>query len=104
MNRFFNFLGLVKRSGNLLEGYSKCDEGRNKKDIYLFILSQDASESTIKKFIKHCERYKIPYIKDFSKEDLGDSIGRLEVKILGVLDKNMSDKLLSIYMEEKSMG
>ena len=26
MNRFFNFLGLAKRSGNLIEGYSKCDD------------------------------------------------------------------------------
>ncbi len=103
MNKFFNFLGLAKKSGNLLEGYSKCDEGRNKKNIYLFILSRDASNSTMKKFISHCERNEIPYIKDFSKEELGFSVGRLEVKILGVLDKNMSEKLLSVYAKEKSM-
>ena len=42
MNKFYNFLGLAKRAGNLLEGYSKCDEQRNKKRIYLFIISNDA--------------------------------------------------------------
>lgn len=105
MSKFFNFLGLTKRSGNLLEGYSKCNEQRNIKNIFLFIISNDASESTKKKFIKHCEIKAIPYINDFSKEELGDAIGRLEVMIIGVLDNNMAKKLISIYeSEEKSMS
>lgn len=104
MNKFYNFLGLCKRSGNLLEGYSKCNDERNRREIYLFIISNEASESTKKKFIKHCENKNISYIKDFSKEKLGDAIGREEVMILGVLDSNMAKKLLSIYQEEKSMN
>lgn len=104
MNKFYNFLGLCKRSGNLLEGYSKCNDERNRRDIYLFIISNEASESTKKKFIKHCENRNIPYIQDFSKEELGDAIGRLEVMIIGVLDNNMANKLLSIYEGEKSLS
>lgn len=104
MNRFYNFLGMVKRSGNLIEGYSKCNEQRNKKKIYLFIISQDASEKTRKKFKKHCESNDIKYIEDFSKEDLGDAIGRLEVKILGIFDENMANKLFSIYQEARIMS
>lgn len=104
MSKFFNFLGLAKRSGNLLEGYSKCNDERNRKEIYLFIISNDASESTKKKFIKHCENKNIKYIQDFSKDELGDAVGRLEVKIIGILDKNMAQKLNSIYeSEENSM-
>ena len=37
MNKFLSFLGLAKRAGSVLEGYSKCDEQRNKKKIHLFI-------------------------------------------------------------------
>lgn len=103
MNKFFNFLGLVKRSGNLIEGYSKCNEERNRTKIYLFILSPDASENSRKKFINHCLENKIPYIEDFSKEELGESIGRPEVMILAVKDKNMAEKLLSLYEEEEYM-
>lgn len=99
MNKFFNFLGLAKRSGNILEGYNKCDEGRNRKRIFLFIISNDASESSKKKFIKHCESKKIPYIVDFSKEELGMGLGREEVKIIAVLDLNMANKLNSLYEE-----
>lgn len=100
MNKFFNFLGLVKRSGNLIEGYSKCDEQRNRTKIKLFIISTDASESSKKKFLKHCEEKNIPYIEDFKKEELGTSIGKEEIKILAVKDKNMADKLLSLYKED----
>ena len=68
--------------------------------MHLFIISKDASESTKNKFIKHCNEKQIAYIEDFSKEDLGISIGKDEIKILAVLDKNMAKKLLSLYEEE----
>lgn len=103
MNKFFNFLGLVKRSRNLLEGYSKCNEERNRRSIYLFIISKDASDSSKRKFINHCKINNIPYIEDFSKEELGEAIGRPEIKILGILDKNMGSKLLDLYEEDKYM-
>lgn len=100
MNRFFNFLGLIKRSGNLIEGYSKCDEQRNKVDFYLMIISLDASKSTQKKFRNHCVIKQIPLIEKFSKEELGNPIGREEVKVLAITDKNMAKKLISLYENE----
>ena len=101
MDKFLKFLGIAKKSGNLIEGYSKCDEARNKNKIFLFILSYDLSESSRKKFIKHCVEKKVPYIENFSKFELGDSIGREEIMILGVCDKNIADKLITLYEEEK---
>lgn len=100
MNRFFNFLGLIKRSGNLIEGYSKCDEQRNKINFYLMIISPEASKSTQKKFRNHCMIKQIPLIENFSKEELGNPIGREEVKVLAITDKNMAEKLISLYENE----
>lgn len=100
MNRFFNFLGLAKKSGSILEGYSKCDDKKNKDKIVLYIISKDASDSTRGKFKNRCNENAIPYIEDFSKEDLGSALGRPEVMILGILDKNMAKKLISLYEEE----
>lgn len=97
MDKFFNFLGLIKRSGNLIEGYSKCDEQRNRISYYLMIISVDASNSTIKKFKNHCENKNIPLIEKFSKEELGNPIGREEVKVLAITDKSMAEKLISLY-------
>lgn len=104
MNRFFNFLSIAKKSKNLLEGYSKCDDYRNNTKIYLFIMSNDLSEKSKSKFKKHCENKNIPYIEDFSKEELGSPLGRKEVMLLGVLDLGIAEKLINIYEEEKYMG
>ena len=101
MDKFFNFLGLAKRAGNIVEGYSRCDEQRNKKDFFLIIISNDASNSTRKKFKNHCIAKNIELIEDFSKEQLGSPIGREEVKVLAVLDKNMAQKLIALYQNEE---
>lgn len=103
MNKFFSFLGLAKRSGSLLEGYSKCNEERNRRKLFLFIVSPDASESSRKKFINHCKENNVPYIEDFSKEELGKAVGRPEVKILAISDMNIAKKLCALYEEEKYM-
>lgn len=103
MNRFFNFLSIAKKSKNLLEGYSKCDDYRNNTDIYLFIMSNDLSDKSKSKFKKHCENKNIPYIEDFSKEDLGNALGRKEVMLLGILDEGIAKKLLDLYEEAKYM-
>ena len=101
MDKFFNFLGLTKRSGNLIEGYSKCDEQRNRQRFYLVILADDASASTRKKFKNHCIEKEIYLIEDFSKEELGYSIGREEIKVLAITDKNMANKLIDLYQNYK---
>ncbi|CDG01627.1 Hypothetical Ribosomal protein L7Ae/L30e/S12e/Gadd45 [Clostridium chauvoei JF4335] len=71
-------------------------------DINLFIISNDASDSTKRKFINHCNIKEIPYIEDFSKEELGYSIGREEVKILAIGDGNMAKKLYALYQDGKN--
>ena len=101
MDKFLNFLGLVKRSGNLIEGYSKCDEQRNRVKLHLVIIAQEASNSTRKKFKNHCSEKNIYLIEDFSKEELGYSIGREEIKILAVTDNNMAKKLITLYENNK---
>ena len=42
------------------------------------------------------------FIEDFSKEELGSSIGREEVKILAITDKNMANKLYTLYEEQST--
>lgn len=103
MNKFFNFLSMAKKSGNVLEGYSKCDDYRNNTKIYLFIISNDLSDKSKDKFKKHCNEKNIPYIEDFSKEQLGPPIGRKEIMLLGILDNDIAKRLLALYEEEKNI-
>lgn len=100
-NKFLQFLGMVKRSGNLLEGYNRCEEVMDKKKIFLFIFSIEVSPKTKDKFVKYCKEKNIPYVDCFSKEDLGFILGRTEINVLGVVDGNMAKKLLSLCDDVK---
>lgn len=99
-NKFLQFIGLIKKSGKLVEGYNKCEEAVKNKLLYLLIISKDCSENTKEKFIHYCNKFNISYIQDYSKEELGAILGRTEISIIGVADKNMSDKLIKLSREQ----
>lgn len=98
-DKFLQFLGLIKRAGKLIEGYNKCEEIISKKKLYLVIISGDCSENTKRKFINYCFKYNVLFVQNYSKETLGALLGRKEVNVLGVADKNMSLQLLKLYKE-----
>ena len=101
-NKFLQFLSLTKKSGNLIEGYNKCEELIKRSGLCLLILSIDCSTNTKEKFIRYCMNYNIPFIESFSKQELGAPIGRAEISILGVVDKKLSDKLKSLWNEQSN--
>lgn len=95
-NKFLQFLGLAKRAGKILEGYNKCEINVKNNKINLIILSEDVSSNTLNKFLKYGNKYNIKVIVKCSKEELGSAIGLEEIKVIGVIDKNMSEKLISM--------
>ena len=94
---FLQFLSITKKSGNLLEGYNKCEEAVNNKRVSLIILSKDISKNTKDKFLTLCEKNSISIIEGYSKNELGQFIGRDEINIIGILDKRMKDKLITLW-------
>lgn len=102
-NKFLQFLGLTKRAGKLLEGYNKCEDAMKRRGISLMILSLDASENTADKFLKYSEKYKVPVLQGYSKEELGSVLGLEEIKILAVSDKKMSKQLLSLWKQNEEL-
>ncbi|WP_040211742.1 ribosomal L7Ae/L30e/S12e/Gadd45 family protein [Clostridium polynesiense] len=97
MNKFLQFLSIAKKSGSIIEGYNNCEAVLGKKHISLFLFSNEISSNSEKKFAKYCELNSIPYIKEFSKYELGSSLGRTEINIVCVTDKNIGNKLLTIF-------
>ena len=102
-DKFLQFLGLTKRAGKLLEGYNKCEDAIRRNKIYLIILSLDASDNTVDKFMKYSEKYKVSILQVYDKEELGSALGMEEIKILGVTDSNMSERLTDIYKDIKKI-
>ncbi len=98
-NKFFQFLGLTKKAGKLIEGYNQCEEALSHGRGTLIILSEESSTNTKDKFKRFSDRNNIPLIEGVSNEILGKSLGRAEINVLCVSDKKMSDKLLSLWNE-----
>ncbi|WP_051623653.1 50S ribosomal protein L7ae-like protein [Clostridium hydrogeniformans] len=95
-NKFYNFLGLTKRAGNLLEGYNKCEEYIRRKRPCLIILAKEISNNSRDKFLRYCTEKNVPVIENLPKEELGNALGREELKVLCVTDSNMATKLLEL--------
>lgn len=101
-NRFLQFLGLVKKAGKIYEGYNKCEEGILRNNLSLVIISNDCSQNTKDKFIRYSEKYNVPLLEVMSKEELGSILGRAEINILGISDDKMSEKLISLWNDNKN--
>lgn len=98
-DNFFKFLGIAKKSGNLIKGYNKCEEMIKKSCIILIILSKECSNNTKKKFENYCIKYNVHLIKDIPKEKISLALGESELNVVGIKDKNIGNKLISLHKE-----
>ena len=99
-NKFFQFLGLTKKAGKVIEGYNMCEEALSHRRGTLIILSEESSTNTKEKFQRFSVKNNIPIIEGVPNEVLGKCLGRAEINVICVNDKKMSDKLLSLWNED----
>ncbi|WP_246578140.1 ribosomal L7Ae/L30e/S12e/Gadd45 family protein [Clostridium frigoris] len=98
-NKFFQFLGLTKKAGKLIEGYNQCEDALSHGRGTLIILSEESAVNTKDKFKRLSVKNVIPIIEGVPNETLGKSLGRAEINVLCVNDKKMTNKLLSLWNE-----
>lgn len=103
IDKFIQFLGLVKKSGNIIEGYNKCEEGIKFGKIKLLIITNDCSDNTKSKFTSLCNKNNICVINDYSKNELGEILGREEISIVGITNPGMGKKLIEIWTEKNNV-
>ncbi|AZV56310.1 ribosomal L7Ae/L30e/S12e/Gadd45 family protein [Clostridium sp. AWRP] len=104
VDKFLQFMGLIKRAGKLLEGYNKCEEAIRRNRVYFVIMSQDVSKNTWEKFLNYNDKYKVPVVKTiYTGEEIGSAIGSSEIKVVGVTDKNMSKALMNLLKKNEKL-
>lgn len=96
-DNFLQFLALTKRAGKLIEGYNKCEEILKNKRAYVCIISDDISANSYEKFERLCANAGVPIIRNYGKETLANIIGRKEINILCIIDRNMGNRLIEIF-------
>lgn len=96
-NKIQNALGLSQRAGKCLTGDELLDAiGKNK--VSLVVLANDASERTKSQIQKKCDFKNIKVIDMLSKEELSQSIGKVNRAAVGIADAGFS-KLIKTYLK-----
>lgn len=95
-DKFLSFLGITKKSGNLVLGMDAVKENIAKGCIVLTLVAKDISESSLKKIEFICEKNNIKVVKvDYTMWDIGYILGKC-VGIIGISDENFAKKIISI--------
>lgn len=104
LNKIYNFLGLIQKSGNLTSGDDGVEIDIKKKKSRLIIISEDASENTKDKFINLAQRNNIKYVIFGSKYELGFYIGKSQRSVLSIKDEKLAKSFLEKLNENNSGG
>ena len=89
-----NYLGIAKRSGNLLCGTDTVVHSLASKKIKLLFLASDASENTKDKIIKKAFYYQIQVCEAFDSYELSKAIGKDHVMVMAIVDEGLKKAFL----------
>lgn len=104
MNKKISFmLSLCQKAGKIITGEENCERTIAKGLAHLIIIANDASDNTKKKFNNKGLYYNVPVISLSNREDLSNSIGKTNRPTIVIIDKNFSEKLISLYQEENKV-
>lgn len=95
-DKFLSFLGLAKKSGNLVLGMDAVKEGIIKKNINLVLTANDISDSSFEKINLFCEKNNIKLLKINYKMDEIYFLINKRAGILGIKDANFAKKINSM--------
>lgn len=99
MTRITQFLGLAARARKLVTGEELVIKGIQNRQILLVIISQDASDRTLKKTTDKCKTYGIPWVQFGDRNLLGAAIGKGPRVIIGITDSGFSNRLQQLISE-----
>lgn len=97
--KLLSFLGLTRKSGNIVLGANLVETQALKNKIKLIIITEDASENTREKTTALAKRKNIKIINILNKEDLGYALGKAEISVVGVLDAKMAEVISDLSGE-----
>ena len=98
VSRVLGLLGLARRGGKIFLGDSILPLFGKTKNMFV-IVANDCSDNTKKKWHDKCSYYHVEY-KDFSsKGEIGHALGKDDISVIALTDKNMIAKIKTIFKD-----
>lgn len=101
MDSSLKLLGLMFRAHKLLIGQEVLDDLKNCK---LLIIASDTSDKNKERYLKKCDFYNLKHVDNFTSEQLSNSLGRNNVKLLGIIDDGFVKTFLTKIEEDINNG
>ena len=99
MDNVLGMIGLAKRAGKIVTGAEICEAAVKKGKSKLIIIAGDISEIGRKAITDTCKYYKVKYIENADKSQLGKFTGSSERAVVSVNDKGFAEPILKKYAE-----
>ena len=94
--KIHSYIGLAMRAGKVVSGDDTTLKELKKGRVNLIIVAEDASDNTKKLFKDKSSYRKVDQILFSTKVELGLSIGKSPRAVIGIKDKNLSQKILEL--------
>ena len=90
-------VGLAFRAGKVMSGSMACEKGLDRHRICLLMIQQGLSENSVKQFTGLCARSGAEWLIINASDDLGASIGRPGVMLVGITDIGFAQAIKNNY-------
>ena len=100
LDKAAGYLGLAARAGKVMSGEFSAEKAIPQKNVYLLLLSSDASMNTKEHFQRLCSKYNVPVCELFDKETLGHVIGKNYRAAAAVTDQRLAEAIIKVLQTE----
>jgi ribosomal protein L7Ae-like RNA K-turn-binding protein len=91
--RLQSYFQLARKAGALVSGYVSLQNALARAKIVCLVLAEDIAASRANEYRSWCERDNIPCITLFSKEELGQLIGRSDRSAVGLTEAHFCKQI-----------
>lgn len=99
MDKVLNYLGLSKRAGKLVQGTDAVLKNLRSRQTHLMFVASDASLATIQNVSKKGLFYNIPVINKYSTDELSNSLGEKNIKVIAINDQGFVKAIMKELKE-----
>ena len=99
MNKIYGILGIAAKAGKIISGFDSINDAAKKKQVNLIIVSEDASEKTIKEMRFTCDKYEIPLVVFGTIDENSHAIGKKNRATIGICDLGLANRFLELVKE-----
>jgi len=90
VNKVYSLLGLAVRSRNAVSGSFAAEKAVKGGRAAMVIVSEDASDNTVKMFRNMCTFYEVPVFRYGKKEELGHAVGKEMRTVVVITDEGFA--------------